>query len=256
MRANTGNARMGLLLALAALAAAPVAAPAQDTGDRDRLRAALSERDADRVGELARELGREGVPPALIRRKALEGVAKGVPPDRILAALDEYAGRLREARTLIGAERSGASFAAAAEATRRGVPPDAIRDLARGQERRRELAVPLIVLGDLVEAGVPAGNALRAVDDALARGAGAEGMMALSAAVRRRIRMGEDPSAALDRVRVRAMERFERRIEGGDGTGTRRGTPSGRPVDGAPVPPGSRPPAGGDGGGGSGGGPG
>lgn len=252
MRANMGNSRTVLLLALAGLAATPVAARGQDAGAGDRLRGALSEQDVDRVRELARDLERDGIPPGLIRRKALEGVAKGVPPDRILAALDEYAGRLREARTLIGAERTGASFAAAAEATRRGVPAEAIRDLALRQDRRRELAVPLIVLGDLVEAGVPAGNALQAVDDALARGAGPDGMMALSAAVRRRIRMGEDPSLALDRVRVRGMERFDRRIEGGDGTGTRRGTPSGRPIDGAPVPPGSRPPAAGDGGGGGG----
>lgn len=254
MRAKMGNARMGLLLAVAGLAAAPLAARAQDAEAGARLRAALSERDADRVRQLARDLEAEGIPPALIRRKALEGVAKGVPPERIVVALDEYAGRLREARTLIGPDRNGPSFAAAAEAMRRGVPADAIRDLARRQERRRELAVPLIVLGDLVEAGVPAGNALGAVDDALARGAGPDGMMAFSAAVRRRIRMGEDPSTALDRVRVRAMERFD--LSPDAMNGTRRGTPSGRPVDGAPVPPGSRPPAGGDGGGGGGGGPG
>ena len=250
MKARVGNARAALLLALAGLAAAPVAARAQDAGERDRLRTGLSAQDADRVRELARDLERDGIPPALIRRKALEGVAKGVPPERILAALDDYAGRLREARTLIGPDRTGASFAAAADATRRGVPADAIRDLAGRQTRLRELAVPLIVLGDLVESGVPVGNALGAVDEALARGAGPEGMMAFSAAVRRRIRMGEDPSLAIDRVRMRAMERFDRSLDGGGGT--RRGTPSGRPTDGAPVPPGSRPPAAGEGGGGGG----
>jgi hypothetical protein len=244
-RAKIRTLTAGLLVGLAGLTAAPSPARAQDENAEARLRRALPPEDAARVRELAGELEREGIPPALVRRKALEGVAKGVPPERILAALDEYAGRLRGARSLIGPERSGASLAAAAEASRRGVPPDAIRELAQRRERQRELAVPLIVLGELVEAGVPTGRALAAVEDALDRGAGPDGMMAFSAAVRRRIRMGEDPALALERARVRATERFERTRDGPDAT--RRRTPPGRPTDAAPVPPGSRPPAGGDG---------
>lgn len=245
MRSNMRTATAGLLLGLAGLAAGPSAARAQDEASDARLRSALSAGETQRIRELARDLEREGIPPALIRRKALEGVAKGVPPDRIAAAVEDYAGRLREARALIGPQRTGASFAAAAEAARRGVPPEAIRDLAQRRDRQRELAVPLIVLGDLVEAGVPAGNALDVVNEALVRGAGPEGMMAFSAAVRRRIRMGDAPGVALERTRVRAMERLERNPDGSDAT--RRRTPSGRPIDAVPVPPGSRPPTGRDG---------
>jgi hypothetical protein len=75
---------------------------------------------------LAREAQEAGVPPALIARKAFEGAAKGYPPDRIVTALESYAGRLHD----VGPDRRPASMAAAAEALRRGVPPDAIRSLA------------------------------------------------------------------------------------------------------------------------------
>ncbi|MCL7927569.1 MAG: hypothetical protein M8841_07245 [marine benthic group bacterium] len=249
-----------LVLLAAAMGLFPNAIPArgQETGvpnaerSRERLQDALPPGDLDRIREMAGELGREGIPPQLIRRKAVEGIAKGVPPDRIVGALEDYSNRLREANDLLAAggmdRRDGASLAATAEAVRRGVSPDAIRSLAgeAGGRGNRGLAVPMLVLGDLAEAGVPADQALDAVREGMRRGTPEQGMLNFSAAVRRRIRMGEDPSAAFDQVRVRAMERMQN-----DPTGA--GTPPGydgrqRPRNAAPVPPGSEPPRGSDGG--------
>jgi hypothetical protein len=213
--------------------------------DRDRtqtrLEQTLPEGAANRVRELSRELAEEGIPPQLIRRKALEGVAKGVPPDRIMMAVEAYSGRLQEARGLLGPEQNGASLAAAA---RRGVPPEAIRGLARQRagKGRGGLAVPLLVLGDLTEAGVPTDQALEVVQEAMRRGSPEQGMMNFSAAVRRRIRQGEDPAAAFEQVRVRAVERM-RQAPNGSGQ-SMRGTPGSRPMDASPVPPGSEPPTG------------
>ena len=103
-----------------------------------RLEESLPEGAANRVRELSRELAEAGIPPQLIRRKAFEGVAKGVPPDRIMTALEAYSRRLQEAQGLLGPDRNGASLAAAAEAVRRGVPPEAIRGLARQGAGRRQ----------------------------------------------------------------------------------------------------------------------
>jgi hypothetical protein len=208
-----------------------------------RLEESLPEGAVNRIREMSRELAEAGIPPQLIRRKALEGVAKGVPPDRIVTALEAYSGRLHEAKGLLGPEPNGASLAAAAEAVRRGVPPEAIRGLAREQGSRQGaggLAVPLLVLGDLTEAGVPTDQAFGAVQEAMRRGAPEQGMMNLSAAVRRRVRQGEDPAAAFEQVRIRATERM-RQAPNGSGQ-TMGGTPGSRPMDASPVPPGSEPP--------------
>ena len=208
-----------------------------------RLQESLPEGAANRIREMSRELAEAGIPPQLIRRKALEGVAKGVPPDRIVTALEAYSRRLQEAQGLLGPDRNGASLAAAAEAVRRGVPPEAIRGLAREQGGRQgagSLAVPLLVLGDLTEAGVPTDQALEAVQEAMRRGSPEQGMMNFSAAVRRRVRQGEDPAAAFEQVRVRATERM-RQAPNGSGQ-SMRGTPGSRPMDASPVPPGSEPP--------------
>jgi len=209
---------------------------------RTRLEESLPQGTVDRVREMSRELAAEGIPPQLIQRKALEGAAKGVPPDRILTALDAYSARLRQARGLLGNDANGASLAAGAEAVRRGVPPEAIRGVASqgAGNGRRGLAVPLLVLGDLTEAGVPTDQALEAVQEAMRRGSPEQGMMNFSAAVKRRIRQGEDPAAAFEQVRVRATERMRQTP---DGSGqTMRGAPGSRPMDASPVPPGSEPP--------------
>jgi hypothetical protein len=261
MSASAKIYRIGIPVLLAiAVGFLPKASPAigQEAGasgpDRtqERLQDALPPGDLDRIREMAGELGREGIPPQLIRRKAIEGIAKGVPPDRIIGALEGYSQRLREANGLLAASgmerRDGASLVATAEAVRRGVSPEAIRTLAGDAVGRgnRGVAVPMLVLGDLTEAGVPTDQALEAVREGMRRGTPEQGMLNFSAAVRRRIRMGEDPTAAFDQVRVRAMERMRNDPIGAE-------IPSGydgrqRPRNASPVPPGSEPPRGADGG--------
>ncbi|MDT8436876.1 MAG: hypothetical protein RRA92_08985 [Gemmatimonadota bacterium] len=236
-----------LLAVLAAGGGLATRAAAQEDASEQRVARVLGPQEAARVRELAGELAREGIPPRLVRRKVLEGAAKGVPADRIVAAVEDYAGRLREARSLVGPGRTGATFAAAAEARRRGVPPDAIRGLADRRSRQRNLAVPLLVLGDLVESGVPVDQAAGVVEEALRRGAGPGEMMGMSAAARRRIRMGEDPAAVMEGIRARVRDRPGAGAMGRDRSqGARRRTPGERPLEAAPVPPGSNPPRTGD----------
>jgi hypothetical protein len=215
---------------------------AQDVNAR-RLDEVFPPEQAARVREIARESREAGVPPGLIARKAFEGAAKGYSPDRIVTALESYAMRLRSASTILGRDRRPGTLSAAAEALRRGVPPDAIRSLG-ADWTGRDLAVPLIVLGDLTDAGVPTENALEMVNSAIERGTRGHGMMSLSAAIRRRMRQGDDWRTAVDAVRRRAerdMMRRDRRQPDGAGGQIRR-RPSGRTTDAPPVPPGAEAP--------------
>lgn len=195
---------------------------AQEAGNR-RLEDIFTAEQSARVRQIAREAQEAGVPPALIARKAFEGSAKGYPPDRIVSALEGYAGRLRAASGLLGPGARPAALAAGAEALRRGVEPDLIRDLAARRGQGRSLAVPLIVLSDLTDAGVPSRRALDMVNQAIDRGARGDQMLALSAAVRRRMQQGADWQTAVDAVRRRVEQQRMRQ-------------------DRPPVPPGSEPP--------------
>jgi len=233
---------MVALIAAGVVVGSPSPVPGQEAGSR-RLEESLPAEYAAQVREIARESREAGVPPGLIARKAFEGVAKGHPPERIVPALDAYAGRLREATGLLGADRRPGSIAAAAEALRRGVPPDAIRSMAGREREGRGLAVPLIVLSDLTEAGVPTENALEMVNSAMDRGARGDQMLGLSAAVRRRMRQGADWRTAVDEVRHRVEGQFQQgdRRPRSDGAGSGQ-NPSRRPAGVTPVPPGAEPP--------------
>ena len=125
-----------VLAGLATTGASP--AVGQEAASR-RLEDSFPPEYAAQVREIARNARDAGVPPALIARKAFEGVAKGYPPERIVTALDAYAGRLREASRLMGPDTRPAGLAAAAEALRRGVPPDAIRSMAGRRGEGRDL---------------------------------------------------------------------------------------------------------------------
>ncbi|TFG65454.1 MAG: hypothetical protein E4H28_04145 [Gemmatimonadales bacterium] len=137
------------------------------------------------------------MPPQLIRQKVMEGVSKGVRGDRLERAIEEYARRLVAARSLLGSSARPEVLDAAAQATEHGVPPNRIRDFASANQDPRSTVVGLRVIGELRDAGIPTDPAVRAVQSALDRGLGGERLLALSAAVRRRVRQGESPADAL-----------------------------------------------------------
>jgi hypothetical protein len=228
---------------LASGALAPVAAQDREAA-AVRVADVLPTAAAARVNEMAEAAGQDGVPPGLVYRKALEGAAKGIPPERIVRALEGYTVRLRQARSLVGPGHNAATLAAAAEALRRGVSADAVRRFAATRPGDRNLAVPLIVLGELTEAGVPTDRALEMVRTAMERGARGDRMLSLSAAVRRRMAQGDSWQRAVEAVRRRVIDRQNgatRARPDGGGQARRQG-PHRRPLDVSPVAPGSNPP--------------
>lgn len=216
MRTGRRTRRGVLTLLAAALWAA--SAGAQET-PQARARSVLQPEIYNRVEALARALESEGLPAEPIYNKALEGVAKRVPQDRLLPALDGYAGRLRMARSALGPETDVAMLVAGADAIQRGVGPEA---LGRLNARERHSPMAVLVLADLVETGVPTDEALDVLHEAMRRRMGEQEMMGISGRVRALMGQGRSPQEAMEQVR-----RMMQRRGGGDLT--------------APVAPGAEP---------------
>ena len=172
------------------------------TTNRERARDVLAPDVLQAVEALAEAAGRDGLPVDPVYAKALEGVAKGVPAARLLPALDLFAGRLRAAGDILGATAGAPLLVAGVDALARGVPTETLRSLS--VEERRPVAV--VVLGDLVQSGVPADAALEVVREALARRAPDEALLDIPPAARRLLRDAGSTDAALDALRRRIRE--------------------------------------------------
>lgn len=238
VRPRTGGVAAGraavraacLAATLLALAASP--ARAVQEAELGRIRAAFPGGVGQRIAEVVEEARRDGLPTSPLVDKALEGVAKGVPPGEVLRAVTDHARQLREARRLVGAEVDEKGLVHAADALRRGVPGSAVRALARA--RPGELPMLLVVMGDLLREGVPAEAAQGLVEEAASREYRGDRLLSLPAAVRRLIRGGMGPAEAAESVR--------REVGGGQSLRPRR---PGERADGRPPPgaggPGARP---------------
>ena len=211
-----------ILVVAGLLALCPGPVSAQETA-RERAREQLPTQVFERVDALATEIGDEGIPSGPIFNKALEGMAKRVPPDRLLPAVTQFAGQLRQAREAFGMTGDGPLLVAGADALQRGVGMDLLRRLGQTEEDSPGPSpMAVLVLADLVEAGVPGDRALGMVREALRLRAGDQQMLGISAQVRQMMRQGQSPQDAVEQVQ-RALRR-------GRGGGV-----------GPPVPPGSEP---------------
>lgn len=215
----------------AALLAAPRASLAQQA-DLSQVRQALPADAAERVARIVEEAEAAGVPARPLVNKALEGTAKGVPSDRIVSAVSSYASRLRRASGTLGGGARADQVVAAADALGRGASAEAVGRLNRVAGDGS--AAAFVVLGDLVESGVPGDRAVEVVEEALRTGRTGGDLLAVPGVVRRLVRQGTPPGLA-----ARAVAR----------TLAGRGPPEGVPpvelppqAGGPPVPPGSGPP--------------
>ena len=166
-----------------------------------RLRDAYTPEAAAEIEAVVAAARRGGVPAAPLYDKALEGAAKGVPAARVMPALREYSGRIQRAQGLLGGTREVAWLVAGADALLRGVEGDALTSI--GQDAGARTPMALVVMGDLVEDGVPAGRALEVMREALVRTTGDEGLLDVHMALRRLVRDGAlAPDAAGEMLRA------------------------------------------------------
>jgi len=225
--------RLTILTLVALALALPGPSWAQDA-QRERLRQAFPAEAVTQIEAILAEAEAAGVPSDPLVAKALEGAAKRVPAGLVVTALSDYAERLHVATTVVGAERGPSAVVAAADAMRRGVPAEAVQTMAG--RHQVDLAVPLVVLADLVEAGVPVDGAFNVVESALTQQHGPDDMLTIPGQVRKLMREGQLPAEAAATV-GRAIGRGQFR-----GVGNPHGTPGAAPQGGPPVPPGAGPP--------------
>lgn len=128
----------------------PEEACAQDP----RLAARLGPEVAASISALTDSARAEGLPVEPLVQRALEGATKGAGGPRILAAVSGLRDRLRRARSALGPGSEESELVAGAAALYVGADPTTLRELraSRGGER---VTVPLVVLADLVQRGVP-----------------------------------------------------------------------------------------------------
>jgi hypothetical protein len=117
------------------------------------------------VQTIAQDAAARGLPVELLIQKALEGGAKGVPADRVIAAvrvlatqLDEARGALREAGIQAPSPQA---IEGGAYAINAGLNAGQIRDLGRVSQPPYDPALTLRVAATLTALGVPARQGLQ-----------------------------------------------------------------------------------------------
>jgi hypothetical protein len=214
--------RFRILVVMALLAASGGPLMAQETA-RDRAREALPAQVFESLDALATQAANEGIPSEPLFNKALEGIAKRVPSDRLLPAITRYAGQLRQAREAFGDAGTGPLLVAGADALQRGVEVEVLQRLGQREgDSPGPSPMAVLVLADLVEAGVPAERALGVLREAMRMRTAEQQMLGITAQVRQLMRQGQSAQAAAEQVR--------RSLQRGRGGGV-----------GPPVPPGSEP---------------
>jgi hypothetical protein len=162
MKRSIGVATLSLMLALSTAGAQ---APAGDP--TARLREVLPADVAERVLAKIADARSRGLPAEALEQRALKFASRGVPAADIERSVGEHTERMTRARQNIERARGSRATAdevdAGGEAMRMGVDGAAVAELARTAPSGRSLAVPLLVIGSLVDRGLPSDQALNRV---------------------------------------------------------------------------------------------
>lgn len=158
--------KFALLAACMALAA-PLSAQNSTEDLTARLREVLPARVADRVIATVSDARSRGLPARALEQRALMLARKGAEPGAIARSVADHSRAMDEARAALARGRAGrpadGEVAAGAEVIRKGVDGSQISALAKGAPSGRTLAVPLLVIGGLMDSGLPSDAALARV---------------------------------------------------------------------------------------------
>jgi hypothetical protein len=151
---------------LVAVGAAGAQTPAHDPSAR--LREVLPADVAEKVLATIAEARQHNLPTRALEQRALKFAAKGVKPEDIAKSIDDQEDRMEKTKDAIDKVRgrnkhSDDEIEAGAEAMRHGVDGAAVSELAKSAPSGRSLAVPLFVIGSLVDRGLPSDEALARV---------------------------------------------------------------------------------------------
>jgi hypothetical protein len=165
-------ASLVLSAGFATIVAGNLAAQTPAADPSAKLREVLPADVAERVLAVIADARARELPAAALENRALKFAARGVVPRDIERAVTEHAERLGSAKSALAAGRgqqpTGEEVEAGAEALRQGVDGAAVSALAKEAPSGRSLAVPLYVIGSLVDRGLPSDEALARVQERLA----------------------------------------------------------------------------------------
>ena len=154
------------------------------------------------VDGLAASAIARGLPVEPLIQKAIEGGAKGVPAERVIAAVRALAARLEAAA---GALRSSGIASPAADmieggayALGAGLSANQVGDLARSSHRPHDAGLTLRVAATLAALGVPPGTALELVRDMIRAGRAPNDILSLPAQVQAGMARGATPAQAAE----------------------------------------------------------
>jgi hypothetical protein len=136
-----------------------------------RLKQVLPADVADRILARIAAARAHGLPGEALENRALKFAARGIAPGDIERSVTEQAERMEHVKPILEQSRGpkplGDEIEAAAEAVREGVDDKTVSALAKSAPTGRSLAVPLYVIGNLVNRGLPSDVALQKVEQKL-----------------------------------------------------------------------------------------
>jgi hypothetical protein len=189
--------RVPILLVVVAAVAAPLRAQ-QDVAAR--LAGRVSKEVITLVQQLSTDAAARGLPVDPLIQKAIEGGAKGVPADRIAAAvrgvvvqLDGAAAALAEAGHT---PRDTEAITAGAFALNAGLGGRDVTALARAAGRTNRATIALRVAGTLSALGVPTAETVALVSETMRGGRGPAELTALPARLQAEVARGATPAQA------------------------------------------------------------
>ena len=189
---------IGLALTLVLGSTLTGALSAQDV--RAQLEGRVSPEVQRAVRGIAADAAARGLPVDPLVQKAIEGAAKGVPADRVIAAVRALAGRLGEAREAVRAggvaAPSGDVVEGGADALNAGISGRQVSDLVRVSQPPYDPALTLQVAATLAALGVPPKEALELVQGMISAGRSPSDLLGLPGQVQAGVANGATPAQA------------------------------------------------------------
>jgi len=155
-----------------ALASGRAGAQSRAADPSARLREVLPADVADRVLARIADARTRQLPAVALENRALKFAARGVAPQDIENSVNEQIDRMQQSKAALEQGRNGRAdddeVEAGADVMRKGVDGTQVSALAKSSPSGRSLAVPLFVIGSLIDRGVASADALQRVESRLA----------------------------------------------------------------------------------------
>jgi len=152
------------------------------------------------VRSIAADAAAHGLPVDPLVQKAIEGAAKGVPGDRVIAAVRALAGRLAEAMAAVRQggvpAPTGEVVEGGADALNAGISAGQVSDLVRVSQPPHDPALTLRVTATLAALGVPPKQALQLVQKMISDGRSPSDLLGLPGQVQAGVARGATPAQA------------------------------------------------------------